>query len=148
MIDDPDQLPDAPGAYLLLLHLPDAVSLPRRFDHRTLPEGRFGYAGSAYGPGGIRARCRRHLSRPDKRRWHIDWLTSAAIDVQAFPFPGGSECRLIERLSKRGDVSFPIQGFGSTDCRRCPAHLIEFSDPVAFEGRDVLADLQDALSPI
>jgi hypothetical protein len=26
-------------------------------------------------------------------------------------------------------VSVPVAGFGSSDCRRCPAHLLAVADP-------------------
>ncbi|MGI9487859.1 MAG: GIY-YIG nuclease family protein [Geminicoccaceae bacterium] len=123
---DAASLPNEPGAYLLLIQLGGPTPLPPRFDNQLLPEGHYGYAGSAYGPGGIRARCRRHLGRPAKQRWHIDWLTRMATDVQAIPFPDGSECRLIDSLSRRVRVAFPIHGFGSTDCQHCRAHLVRF----------------------
>ena len=125
--NDAESLPIEAGAYLLLIQLGEPVRLPPRFRDQLLPRGRYVYAGSAYGPGGIRARCRRHLGRPSKRRWHIDWLTGVATDVQAIPFPGGSECKLIDCLSKRSAVEFPIVGFGSTDCRRCRAHLVRIN---------------------
>jgi len=124
--NDPEKLTDAPGAYLLLINIERPVDLPRRFAGQTLAEGYFGYAGSAYGPGGIRARCRRHLGKPSTLRWHVDWLTTLADNVQALALPGGTECRLIEALVKDAQTRIPIPGFGSTDCKQCPAHLVEF----------------------
>ncbi len=127
-VTDPDDLPDAKGAYLLLIDLTCPLLLPQRFDGRALPPGRYGYAGSAYGPGGIRARCRRHLDRRVKRHWHVDWLTSAADGLQVMSFPGGRECALIETLIAGLPARCPIPGFGSSDCHRCPAHLVGFDD--------------------
>lgn len=132
--NDAASLPIEPGAYLLMINLVMPVQLPPRFRDRHLPGGHYIYAGSAYGPGGIRARCGRHLGRPSKRRWHIDWLTSVASNLQAIPFPGGSECDLIDGLLKRPDIDYPIAGFGSTDCRRCTAHLLR----VATDGQSYL----------
>ncbi len=132
-IGDAASLPIETGAYLLLIRLEGPLPLPPRFADQSLPEGCYGYAGSAYGPGGIRARCRRHLGRPFKRRWHIDWLTCAAADVNAIPFPGRSECRLIDGLSERLLVRFPIKGFGSTDCQHCRAHLVRFEEPASLD---------------
>jgi len=126
LVDTPEALPAVGGAYLLLLDLAAPLALPPRFAGRVLEAGRYGYAGSAYGPGGIRGRCRRHLGRPAARRWHVDWLTGSADDLRVVGFPGGSECALIDRLARHGGVTFPVPGFGSTDCRRCPAHLVRF----------------------
>ena len=35
----------------------------------------------------------------------------------------GEECNLVERLAGAG-ASAPIPGFGGSDCRTCPAHLL------------------------
>ena len=135
MTDDPNALPEGFGAYLLLIYLATPASVPERFKGKLLPEGRYGYAGSARGPGGIRARCRRHLSRPENCHWHIDWLTGTANDIKVIARPGESECSLIKNLAPQPFVRFPLKGFGSTDCRCCPAHL------VCFEGCNQWDDL-------
>ena len=126
LIDDSNALPEDSGAYLLLIDLAEPVPLPERFAGKFLLEGRYGYAGSARGPGGIRARCRRHLSRHAKRHWHVDWLTRPASDIQVIARPGDFECSLINSLAGQPFVGFPLKGFGSTNCRRCPAHLVRF----------------------
>jgi Uri superfamily endonuclease len=133
MTSAPEALPDAKGAYLLLIEIGRPVELPRRFADQVLGAGRYGYAGSAYGPGGIRARCRRHLEGPTTLRWHIDWLTRASHHVRVVPLPGEAECRLIEALVRSLDVRFPIEGFGSTDCKLCRAHLVEFGSRCSFD---------------
>ena len=124
-ITDPALLPAVGGAYLLMIRLAAPVALPKRFDGLILPEGRYVYAGSAYGSGGIRARCRRHLRRDKTCRWHVDWLTSTAGEVFVLAFPMGNECTLIGRLSKLASVHFPVPGFGSSDCRTCRSHLLQ-----------------------
>lgn len=122
----PEDLTDARGAYLLLISVVWPVELPKRFEQRRLPPGYYGYAGSAYGSGGIRARCRRHLQGPTTLRWHIDWVTQQADDIQAYGFPGESECCLTAALMAKLQAHCPIRGFGNTDCKRCRAHLVEF----------------------
>ncbi len=118
-----DSLPAAPGAYALLVSLRAPVPLPPRLA-ATLAAGRYLYVGSARGPGGIRARCARHLRRPKPRRWHVDWLTESGDEIAALALPGGDECALVDMLRRRPGVSLPVAGFGSSDCRRCPAHLV------------------------
>ena len=132
-IADREFLPSAPGAYLLILSLEGSTTLPPRFDGLVLTEGLYVYAGSARGPGGIRARCRRHLSRSHVRHWHVDWLTSVAADIQVAVFPGGTECALVRTLSQRQGARFPVPGFGSSDCRRCEAHLLKLERPTIVE---------------
>jgi Uri superfamily endonuclease len=114
-----------PGAYVLLIELaaPLALDIPRR-GAATLGPGRYAYAGSAYGPGGLKARIGRHL-RPDKpRRWHVDRLTAAGRVIGVRALPGARECELVRDLLEVSGTSIPVPGFGSSDCRSCPAHLV------------------------
>jgi Uri superfamily endonuclease len=124
-----DDLPDTPGAYVLVIEV--AAELRLRLGkgrHWRLPPGRYAYCGSAYGPGGIGARVRRHLRRRKPRRWHVDRLTAAGRIVDLHLSPGGSECALLAGLLTQAGVSVPIPGFGSSDCRHCPAHLVALPD--------------------
>ena len=120
-----EALPNVPGAYLLDLVLGRRATLAiPALGRPSLPPGRYLYAGSAWGPGGIRARVGRHLRRNKARRWHIDHLRARA-PVRAFAaLPGAHECDLVEALRALAEVSVPVPGFGSSDCRRCPAHLL------------------------
>ena len=116
------EAPTRPGAYLLLITLPAplTVTLPRQ-RQATLPSGRYLYAGSAHGPGGLRARLARHM-RPDKKpHWHIDRLTKAGTIEGAWTVPDGRECALVAALAF---LPVPLPGFGSTDCRCCASHLL------------------------
>ena len=79
----------------------------------------------------LAARLALHL-RPDKRpHWHIDRLTAAGRIVAVYARPGGSECALFGALHRLPDTRTPLPGFGSSDCRRCPAHLVQV--PTGFE---------------
>lgn len=101
-----------------------------------LGPGRYCYLGSAHGPGGIRARCRRHLAGSARPHWHIDWIARHAARIRALPVPDAKECTLVRRLLRGPGVSVPVAGFGSSDCRRCPAHLIATSlDPLTLARR-------------
>ncbi|MGJ0532982.1 GIY-YIG nuclease family protein [Methylocystis sp.] len=112
--------PAAPGAYALWLRLASPLDVRVGKISATLPAGDYLYCGSARGPGGLRARLARHM-RPHKRaHWHIDQLTAAASLLGAFVEEQGDECVLNAALS---DLPIPIAGFGSSDCRRCAAHL-------------------------
>jgi Uri superfamily endonuclease len=116
------EAPDCPGAYLLLVMLPEPlrIALPRR-PEATLPPGLFLYAGSARGPGGLRARLARHQRTDKKPHWHIDRVTLAGTWLGAWIFPGGDECAIVAALAP---LPIPLPGFGSTDCRRCASHLL------------------------
>ena len=82
-------LPSGPGAYLLVLDV--SVALPLgipRFAGTRLEPGTYVYAGSARGPGGIRARVGRHLRKEKAVRWHVDHLTTGRQAVWASVHPG------------------------------------------------------------
>lgn len=120
----PADLPSTSGAYLLLLRLEHPIDIPRPSLSWRFEAGSYVYAGSAYGPGGLRARVGRHLRRDKRLHWHIDHLTRAADSLSAMIAPGASECALIERLLASGAFTTPCAGFGSSDCRQCAAHLL------------------------
>jgi Uri superfamily endonuclease len=121
-----EHAPSSRGAYVLLIELPVPVevALPGK-PKTTLGAGRYLYCGSAKGPGGIRARLARHMRIEKSIRWHVDRLTKIGTVIGAWSFPGGDECDLVRTLSH---LSFPIRGFGSTDCRKCQSHLLRCQD--------------------
>ena len=105
----------------------------------TLPAGRYAYCGSAWGPGGLKARIGRHLRAAKPLHWHIDQLTAAGRVLEVLARPGERECGLVARLAALAGSGFPLPGFGSSDCRRCPAHLLSLPpQPVAL--RQILSD--------
>lgn len=137
------KLPNVGGAYLLIIELDAEISirLGARPESR-LPPGCYGYCGSARGPGGIGARVRRHLRKGKRPHWHVDRLTEAGRIVGLRSLPGGSECRLVRDLLKLPGVTTPVLGFGSSDCRLCPAHLVSFGSGIGVrwsEGRNWVA---------
>jgi Uri superfamily endonuclease len=121
-----DDAPALPGAYVLGIELarPLTVALPGK-PATTLSAGRYLYCGSARGPGGLRARLRRHMRRGKAVRWHVDRLTVAGDVIGAWAFPDGDECELAAMLS---GLPAPIVGFGSTDCAPCRSHLFQWPD--------------------
>ncbi len=133
-MDEP--VPSETGAYVLLIELGaplalEVAKLPRAA--AALPAGRYAYCGSAYGPGGLKARIGRHLRADKALRWHVDHLTAVGRIVDAQAVPGGRECDLLDRLLEAPGAAVPVPGFGSSDCRACPAHLValpEFMDRV------------------
>ena len=125
---DADGLPAIAGSYALLITLARSTPLPPRRYAGSLPAGRYCYVGSARGPGGVRARGGRHLRRRKIRRWHVDWLTLAAADVRILALMESDECGLADRLIGDAGLSVPVNGFGSSDCRNCRAHLVHVPD--------------------
>lgn len=126
---DPAALPAAPGAYLLAVRLPRPLVLRLPATGTvTLEAGTYLYAGSARGPGGIRARVGHHLRRGKRAHWHVDRLTAAGRVVAVAVAPGGSECALFAAVSGLSGALLPAPGFGSSDCRRCAAHLAQVDE--------------------
>jgi Uri superfamily endonuclease len=122
---DTNELPAVPGAYVLIMEskLPIKVTIGS-LTETTLPPGRCAYAGSARGPGGIRARVNRHLRKDKKPHWHIDQVTASADISEIRTYPDGDECRLVATLMAQPRAHHPIAGFGSSDCRNCASHFV------------------------
>jgi len=119
------EIPASGGAYVLLLHLERAVTIELpRLDPDPIPAGWHLYAGSANGPGGLRARLTRHFRPHKKPHWHIDRLTIIKAPEAAFSIPSGNECAIVSSLIASRAFRFTSPGFGATDCRQCQSHLL------------------------
>ena len=120
-----DDLPAVPGAYVLIMESRRPITVTiGSLTETILPPGRYAYAGSARGPGGIRARVARHLRKDKKLHWHIDRITTAAKITEVRTYPGGHECALVAELMTQPGSHHPISKFGSSDCRACASHFI------------------------
>ena len=135
-VDDPRFLPAAGGAYALVIatHRAVTITLAGR-EPAELPEARYLYGGSAYGPGGIRARVGRHLKGAKSIRWHVDRLSNAFGVAAVIALPGGRECALLEEVRGWEGVTVPAPGFGSTDCGTCAAHLVMLPETLEVTDR-------------
>lgn len=123
--DDLDGLEGKKGAYILLVTLEKALPVGAgRQKAGHLSPGTYAYAGSAYGPGGLAARLRRHFRADKKVHWHIDRLTLEASRLAAFIVENGDECQLVQALLATDGVEVAQEGFGSTDCLTCSSHLL------------------------
>ena len=124
MLDAAPELPGEPGAYVLLIRLDSELPLDMpSFRGKSLSPGLYAYCGSAYGPGGIRARVSRHLRKEKPMRWHVDRLTAAGRVEQVGILVAGRECNLVTELLTHGGLQ-ALPGFGSSDCRTCAGHLL------------------------
>lgn len=123
VICEPD-LPPIGGAYALLVETRSPARLVVRDISFRLAPGEYLYCGSARGPGGIRARVGRHMRKKKALRWHIDRLTGIGRIRGVIVAPGGAECALFARFAALERAEVPVPGFGASDCRRCPAHLL------------------------
>jgi Uri superfamily endonuclease len=143
-MDLPEPITNEGGSYLLILRMDMPAGLiVGRLGTFVFPAGWYVYTGSAFGPGGLRARLRHHWNRSERAHWHIDALRSAAQPVSYLLAPGerGLECRWAQALFKLGG-QLAAPGFGASDCHSgCPAHLIFFKETISLKRmREILAN--------
>lgn len=122
-----------PGTYLLVLRV-EAACRPRvgALGAVELAPGRHAYAGSALGPGGVRARMARHLRGEGARHWHVDHLREAARPTGAWWVHAEErlECRWAEATAGLSGADRSAPGFGASDCG-CPGHLVRLPEGAA-----------------
>ncbi len=94
----------------------------------NLQPGFYIYVGSAFGPGGLKARIGHHRRISSRNHWHIDYLSEylPPDEVWYTHDPIHREHHWSEVLSHAAGASIPLPGFGSSDCR-CISHLYFFS---------------------
>ena len=94
----------------------------------NLQHGFYVYVGSAFGPGGLKARIGHHRKNDSRNHWHIDYLSAYLPPDEAWytTDPTRREHHWSEVLSHARGASIPLPGFGSSDCR-CISHLHFFS---------------------
>jgi len=127
------------GTYALLLEaITDRRIQIGRWRAVELQRGYYVYIGSAFGPGGVRARVLRHQRVEKKNHWHIDYLRQHCNAVGAWYTydPDRLEHEWASSLN-RTDGYTAIKGFGCSDCR-CDSHL--FYTPVRVEVEEALKE--------
>ena len=104
--------------------------------------GYYLYAGSAFGPGGIKARVSRHHKRRKPKHWHLDYLSGALTPLEVwFTYdPVRREHDWAKLLSDQKCIK-PVNGFGCSDCR-CDAHFF------FRQSRPKLVDFRKGISKI
>ena len=72
-----------------------------------------------------------------KIRWHVDQLTIPGEIIAVLVAPqnnGQTECDLLERVLALTGSKIPVPGFGSSDCKICPAHLVTLAPDASLAG--------------
>ncbi len=135
-------IPVQSGNYALHLRLDRDETLPvGRLGQVDFAPGDYLYLGSAWGPGGLRARLGRHLRGDGHPHWHIDALRAVCGVVgygYAVAGDAHQECRWSQALGGIVGTSY-VAGFGASDCRSCPAHLVFLGEVGIEAAREVLA---------
>jgi Uri superfamily endonuclease len=121
-------IPADPGTYMLVLNAQTEREVTiGKLGRFSIKPGYYVYSGSAFGPGGLRARIGHHLRQSSKPHWHIDFFKQD-FDITEVYYISGKKCyehRWAETLQSRPDAAIPIPRFGASDCK-CPAHLFFF----------------------
>lgn len=140
-----------PGTYALLLHADAERTIEvGALGEMTTTPGVYVYVGSAFGPGGLRARVRRHARADGTLHWHVDYVR-AVTTLEAVWYTHDAErreCKWAAALRGGRGATVPMQGFGASDCA-CPAHLVAFDEAPPFDAfREQMMDVATDHAPI
>jgi len=117
-----------PGTYALILNSTRKKNIRiGKLGALQVKRGFYVYVGSAFGPGGLRARISHHQRSASRPHWHIDYLTPhLQLDEIWYTYdPVYREHEWAGILAARRASQIPLPGFGSSDCR-CNSHLFFF----------------------
>lgn len=133
---DPNvHIPATGGSYILWLKLnrKRRISVGRLGEH-LFQAGFYAYTGSAFGPGGLKARLGHHLKKAERPHWHIDYLKNIAAvrEIWFSAEPENLEHLWSNALTQMPNARIPVIAFGSSDCA-CPTHLLFFPEQPAFD---------------
>lgn len=124
-----DEVPNLPGSYFLLFELNQSIMVNvGKIKDVTFQKGFYGYAGTAFGSGGLRARIKRHLIQNKKKKWHLDWIRPYLSFIQGWYVVNMNlECIWSQTFLNGDDCFLPLKKMGASDCKLgCPAHFFGF----------------------
>lgn len=117
-----------PGTYVLSLQSDQRRSLRVGRREVVIESGYYLYVGSAFGPGGVRARISRHNRCSKPKHWHVDYLREVSILLRAWI---SYQSNRLEHVWANRLLNEPgleaVTGFGCSDCR-CDSHLFFASE--------------------
>lgn len=130
------ELPNCCGTYVLVMESREFFRIRAgRLGEIEITPGWYAYVGSAFGPGGVAARCNHHLRISKRPHWHIDYLR-AASRLREIWFSCDSARRehtWSNLVGKGKGATQPFPGFGASDCG-CRSHLFRFPNTPSFMG--------------
>ena len=113
-----------PGTYALIFqnHSTGKLQIGHLGPIELVP-GYYIYVGSAFGPGGVRARISRHWRVDKPKNWHIDYLREFVRPMCAWASyePERLEHQWAQHFYEMRGIA-AIQGFGCSDCK-CYSHF-------------------------
>ncbi|MFC2135257.1 DUF123 domain-containing protein [Bacteroidota bacterium] len=116
------------GIYILEVCAREAFRLDiKKYRDEILPQGYYYYVGSAQK--NFYHRVKRHLHDTKTIHWHIDHLLVVPTNNIKTIYvlrnkPKEFECKMVSDLENKNGLTFPVKGFGNSDCRRCNSHLL------------------------
>jgi Uri superfamily endonuclease len=132
---------DGQGTYLLLIQMKTKAEIAvGRLGTFAFPMGWYLYAGSALGPGGLRARLARHRRTQKRLHWHVDYLLQRGLLWASWHTASATrlECSWARAVLDLAGARIAIGRFGASDCH-CASHLIYLANlPPDNELRRVL----------
>ena len=113
-----------PGTYALVLQSAHSLSLEvGRWGKLSLKPGYYIYVGSAFGPGGVRARVSRHYRADKTKRWHIDFLREQTVPYCCwYSYSPDRLEHIWAQTIAWSKAVIMVEGFGCSDCQCC-SHL-------------------------
>ena len=132
---------DRPGTYALILKSSSERWIEiGKLGKFLIQPGYYVYTGSAFGPGGLKARIAHHVRISQRPHWHIDYFR-LAVPLNEVWYSYDSkryEHQWADAFGRLTGATLPIAGFGASDCR-CKSHLSLFSTrPAVRRFRDQL----------
>lgn len=121
----PPRLQSTPGTYALILSAAaDHLIQIGRLGQLHVHAGFYVYVGSAFGPGGVRARLAHHCRPAARPHWHIDYLRVVAHPTAVWYTYDTlrREHQWAAVWQRTRGASIPLQRFGASDCP-CASHL-------------------------
>ncbi len=118
-----------PGTYALVLLAESPFNV--RVGKLGILNGRSGYyvyIGSAFGPGGLQARVKRHLKAASRPHWHIDYVRQILPIVEVWYTTDDNqkyEHQWASVMANMAGSSVLLPRFGASDCT-CRTHLFYF----------------------
>ncbi len=117
------------GTYALILSsMVDRPLQIGRLGQLHVRRGFYVYIGSAFRPGGVRARVSHHRKPPARPHWHIDYLRAITQLEEIWVTYDliRQEHQWADLFRRMQGASIPLAGFGASDCT-CESHLYFFA---------------------
>lgn len=124
-----------PGTYALILAAETVARLQvGSLGPLLLTPGYYVYIGSAFGPGGVRARVAHHQRPAARPHWHIDYIRplTQLREIWYTYDPRRREHHWAELFRQMRGSAVPLLGFGASDCT-CATHLYRYARRPAWQ---------------